>query len=112
METKKLFIRLRILLNDVIDFNKGAFFGIRALDPEVIRLWEEYNEIRNLLAQSYPLMFREFPQLECPDPYLATSNSFYYEGTMIYKPEHFATLRLELEKMLETLAMVGKRESA
>ena len=112
METKKLFIRLRILLNDVIDFNKGAFFGIRAVDPDVIKLWEEYNEIREMLVQYYPLMFREFPTLQCPEPYLATANSFYYEGTMIYKPEHFATLRLQLEKMLDTLALVGKKESA
>ena len=112
METKKLYIDLRILLNEVIDFNKGAFFGIRALDPEVLNLWDQYNTIRNELINSYPLFFREFPVLQYPEPYLATSDSFYYEGTLIYKPEHFAPLRMTLEKMLDTIQMVGKKESA
>jgi len=112
VETRKIYIRLRLLLNDVIDYNKGAFFGIRALDPEVLNLWEGYNLIRKELANAYPLMFREFPELTAPEPYLATSESFYYEGTLIYKPEHFATLRLEIEKMLEALSMIGKKESA
>ena len=47
------------------------------------------------------------------DPYLADEESFYKEGTMIYKPEHFAPLRLAVEKLMKiAIPLSWSKESA
>lgn len=100
---KTLNIRLRMLLNDVIDYNRGSFFGVRAMDPEVLHLWLEYNNLLSELDTVFPEMFRDFYDLSYPDPYVASEDSFYKEGTMIYKPEHFSPLRMKVAKMIDIL---------
>jgi hypothetical protein len=42
---KTLTIRLKVLLNEVVDYHRGSFFGVRAMDPEVLQLWLDYNNI-------------------------------------------------------------------
>ncbi|MEZ5083684.1 MAG: hypothetical protein R2750_09565 [Bacteroidales bacterium] len=112
LNIKKLTIRLRILLNDVIDYNWGSYFGVRSMDPDVLHLWEEYNNIWAEVISEYPQLKIELPELSYPEPYLADGQGFFSEGTMIYKPEHFSSLRLEVEKMLKTFTHYVKKESA
>jgi len=104
---KKLTIRLRILYNDVLDYNQGSFFGVQAMDTEVLHLWVEYSSLLSEFDTAFPLIFKNFKDLPYPDPYIAGTDSFYKEGTMIYKPEHFASLRLAIEKMLETVGKIN-----
>jgi len=112
LNIKKTTIRLRLLLNDIIDFNRGSFFGVRAMDPEVIKLWEDYNLFRSRLVEEGYLIESDFTKLSFPEPYVADQDSFYKEGTMVYKPEHFAPLRLSVEKVLDALNYPRKKESA
>ncbi|MCF8367804.1 MAG: hypothetical protein K9G76_02090 [Bacteroidales bacterium] len=112
LNIKKLSIRLKVLLNEVVDFNRGSYFGVRAMDAEVLHLWEEYNNIWELVVTECPSLKEEFPELSYPDPYIANGDSFYKEGTMIYKPEHFAPLRLSIQQMLKAFNQYVQKESA
>jgi hypothetical protein len=60
----------------------------------------------------FPELFGGFTDLPYPDPYLAAEDSFYKEGTMIYKPEHFSPLRNQIVKILELLATEAARKTA
>lgn len=112
LNIKKLTIRLKVLFNDVVDFNRGSYFGVRAMDPDVLHLWEEFNNIWELVIADCPSLKKDIPEMSYPDPYIANGDSFYHEGTMIYKPEHFAPLRLSIEKMLKTISQYVQKESA
>jgi len=109
---KELTVQLRVLLNDVIDYNWGSFFGVRAMDPDVLRLWKEYNQIRSEFILNKKISPLDFPEMAYPNPDIADSECFFKGGTMIYKPEHFATLRLTIEKMLTALSSNERKESA
>jgi hypothetical protein len=109
---KKVTILLRVLLNEVIDYNRGSFFGVRSMDPEVLKLWKDYNHFRSLLIDEGYIAESEFGELPYPKPYFADDNSLFQEGTMIYKPEHFAPLRLTIERMLNSLSYPRQKESA
>lgn len=113
MNLKKLSIRLRILNNEISDYFKGSYFGVPALDPEVLRLWTDYNSLMEELKSFDSDLFSEFHEIKYPAPYLADEESFYKEGTMIFKPEHFAPLRMASEKILSTLTpLIWGKESA
>jgi len=105
-------VQLKVLLNDVIDYNWGSFFGVRAMDPDVLRLWKEYNELRSELITNKKLSPLDFPELTYPNPDIAESDSFFKEGTMIYKPEHFSSLRLSIEKVIEMISSSERKETA
>lgn len=105
-------VQLKVLLNDVIDYNWGSFFGVRAMDPDVLRLWKEYNDVRSELIMDKKISPLDFPELTYPNPDIAESDSFFKEGTMIYKPEHFSTLRLSIEKIIDMINAPGRRETA
>ncbi|MBN2172956.1 MAG: hypothetical protein JW731_02410 [Bacteroidales bacterium] len=109
---KKLAILLRVLLNDVQDFHRGSFFGVRSMDPEVLKLWEDYNFIRSLLVDDDHISEEDFPELPYPQPLFADAKSLYKEGTMIYRPEHFAPLRMNVERLLNALSFPSQKESA
>lgn len=110
---KKLSIRLRLLSNDISDYFRGACFGVPAMDPDVLRLWTEYNKLLSELQLYYPDLFLDFHEISYPAPYLADEESFYKEGTMIFKPEHFAPLRLATEKLCHDIApLIWGKESA
>lgn len=109
---KKKSIQLRVLLNDVIDYNWGSFFGVQSMDPDVLRLWLEYNKIRSVLIEYGQISESHFPELEYPEPYLADTDSFFSEGTMIYKPEHFTPLRMTIEDLLKEVNITRHKESA
>ena len=111
-QTKKLKLQLQILLNEVIDYNWGSYFGVQSMDPNVLRLWTEYNEIRNKLVSNKEFSSIEFPELSYPQPNIADSDSFFKEGTMLYQTEHFSALRLSIEKVLEALKLSILKESA
>ena len=111
-QTKKLNLQLRVLLNEVIDYNWGSYFGVQAMDPNVLRLWTEYNEIRNKLVSTKEFSSDEFPELSYPQPNVASDDSFFKEGTMIYQTEHFSALRQSIEKVLEALRLSILKESA
>ena len=109
---KHLTISLRVLLNDVIDFNHGSIFGIQAMHPDILQLWEDYNSIRlSILSENLVSPLR-FPELYYPEPDIANGDSFYKEGTMIYKPEHFIQLRHSIEDMLAAIRLSDQKESA
>ena len=113
MNPKKLSVRLRLLSHDISDYFRGSYFGVPAMDPDVLRLWTEYYAVLSELQSLYPNVFSEYPEIPYPAPYLADEESFYKEGTMIYKPEHFAPLRLAIEKLLNaTIALIWNKESA
>jgi hypothetical protein len=106
MEIKKTRIRVQLLLNDIVDYNKAAFMEIRADNSDVLNLWHEYNSIRDILNAGYPLLFSAVPPVEVPKAYLATRERFHNEGDLVFKPEHFDELRLETEKILSTLNVI------
>jgi len=106
---KKLTIRLRILSSEVQEYYRGSYFGVRAMDKDVLHLWLEYNHLLSEFDTIYPHLFSQQKELPYPDPYLATGESFYQEGTMIYKPEHFAELRLSVSKMMEIISNASDR---
>lgn len=110
MELKRLIINTKLLLNDIIDINKAAFLEIRADNEEVTTLWKEYNRLRNILIQSYPVLFNTLPEHSVPEPYIVKDDSFHFMGTLVFKPEHFSALRLEVEKILNTLKSLNKKE--
>ena len=82
------------------------------MEPEVLHLWFEFNSILPELDTTYPSMFKNFHDLPYPVPHIANADSFYKEGTMIYKPEHFAPLRLAIEKILEMVNKIKIEESS
>lgn len=101
------------MTNDIRDYFKGSYFGVPALDPEVLRLWTEYNSLLDELQALDPDLFSEYQEIKYPAPYLADEESFYKEGTMIFKPEHFAPLRVASEKLLHTVvSLIWGKESA
>lgn len=110
MELKRLIINTKLLLNDIIDINKAAFLEVRADNEEVTSLWREYNRLRSILIQSHPLLFNTLPEQSIPEPYMVTDDSFHDIGSLVFKPEHFAPLRLEVEKILQTLKSLSKKE--
>lgn len=110
MELKRLIVHTRLLLNDIIDINKAAFLEIRADNEEVTNLWREYSRLRNILIQSHPVLFNTLPEQSVPEPYMVMGDSYHDIGTLIFKPEHFAPLRLEVEKILNTLKSLSKKE--
>ena len=110
MELKRLIINTKLLLNDIIDLNKAAFFEIRADNEEVTNLWREYGRLRNILIQSHPVLFNTLPEQFVPEPYMVTEERFHDIGTLVFKPEHFAPLRLEVEKVLDVLKSLSKKE--
>ena len=105
-----MIINTKLLLNDIIDINKAAFLEVRADNEEVTGLWREYNRLRSMLIQSHPVLFNTLPEQSIPEPYMVTDDSFHDIGTLIFKPEHFAPLRLEVEKILQTLKSLSKKE--
>jgi hypothetical protein len=110
---KKASITLRIQNNEVSDYYKGSLFGVPALDPDVLRLWTEYNALLEKLKEFDEELFTEFYEIKYPAPYVADEDSFYKEGTMIYKPEHFVPLKQAVENLLDAIVpLVWKRESA
>lgn len=110
MELKRLIINTKLLLNDIIDINKAAFLEIRADNEEVTNLWREYNRLRSILIQSHPVLFNTLPEQSIPEPYLVKEESFHNIGTLVFKPEHFSELRLEVEKVLGTLKSLNKKD--
>ena len=113
MNPKKLSIRLRLLSNDISDYFRGACFGVPAMDTDVLRLWTEYNSLLADLKSFEPNLFSEFSEISYPAPYIADEESFYKEGTMIFKPEHFAPLRLATEQLYQTIVpLIWGKESA
>jgi hypothetical protein len=112
MELKRLIRNTKLLLNDIIDINKAAFLEIRADNEDVTTLWKEYNRLRNILIQSHPVLFNTLPEQSIPEPYMANEDSFHYKGTLVFKPEHFSSLRLEVEKILKILKSLGKKEKS
>jgi hypothetical protein len=106
---KKLTTRLRILNTEIQEYYRGSFFGVRAMDPEVLHLWLEYNNLVSEFDTIYPTLFSKQKELPYPDPYLATEESFYQEGTMIYKPEHFAPIRRAAAEMMEIIMNASDR---
>lgn len=113
MTPKKLSIRLRLLSHDISDYFRGSYFGVQAMDPEVLRLWTEYNSILSELRELDPHLFSDVEEVAYPAPYLADENSFYKEGTMIFKPEHFEPLRHATEDLLALcLPLIWGKESA
>lgn len=113
MNPKKVSLRLRLLSNDISEYFRGSYFGVPAMDPEVLRLWTEYNSILEELQSYEPALFRDFVEIPYPAPYLADDESFYKEGTMIYKPEHFAPLRVAADKLMKSaLPLAWDKESA
>ena len=110
MELKRLIINTKLLLNDIIDINKAAFMEIRADTEDVTNLWREYDRLRSILIQSHPVLFNTLPEQSIPEAYLVTEDSFHTIGTLVFKPEHFSELRLEVEKILKTLKGLSKKE--
>lgn len=110
MELKRLIIHTKLLLNDIIDINKASFLEIRADSEDVTNLWREYDRLRSILIQSHPVLFNTLPEQSIPEPYMVTEESFHNVGTLVFKPEHFASLRLEVEKVLKTLKSLSKKE--
>lgn len=109
---KKLTTRLRILSNEILEYYRGSFFGVRAMDPEVLHLWLEYNNLLSEFHTIYPSLFSDAKELPYPDPYLATDDSFYKEGTMIYMPEHFSPIKLAVANMMTIISTASDRLSA
>ncbi len=109
---KTLIIRLRILISEIQEFHRGSFLGVRAMDPEVLHLWLEYNNLLSEFDTVYPTLFSKHKEMPYPDPYLATDDSFYKEGTMIYKPEQFAPLRRAAIEMMELIMDADDRMTA
>ena len=113
MTPKKASIKLRILGNEVSDYFRGSYFGVPAMDQDVLRLWKDFNDLLLELQLEDPDRYSDFQEVPYPAPYLADEESFYREGTMIYKPEHFAPLRLAIENLLKfTIPLAWERESA
>ena len=113
MNPKKTSLRLRLLANDISDYFRGSYFGVPAMDPEVLKLWTEYNNLVEELQGFDHDLFSDFPIIPYPAPYLADSESFYKEGTMVYKPEHFAPLRIAVEKLMKVaIPLTWSKESA
>lgn len=113
MNPKKLTLRLRLLLGDVSDYFSGSYFGVPAMDPDVLRLWSEYNKIVQELHDFDPEHFSDLSEIPYPAPALAGSESVHTEGTMVYTPEHFGPLRLAAEQLLKlTIPLTWKKESA
>jgi len=110
MEVKRLIINTKLLLNDIIDINKASFLEIRADNEEVTNLWREYNRLRSILIQSHPVLFNTLPEHSIPEAYLVKEDSFHDIGTLVFKPEHFAELRLEVEKILKSLKTLNKMQ--
>ena len=110
MELKRLIVNTKLLLDDIVDINKAAFLEIRADSEEVTSLWKEYNRLRNILIQSYPVLFNTLPEHGVPEPYMARDDSFHFVGTLVFKPEHFSELRLEVEEILRNLKTLNKKE--
>ena len=103
MELKRLIVKTKLLLDDIVDINKASFLEIRADSEEVTSLWNEYRRLRSILIQSHPLLFSTLPEHTIPEPYLVTWDSYHQIGTLVFKPEHFDQLRLEVEKILSNL---------
>jgi hypothetical protein len=110
VELKRLIINTKLLLNDIIDINKASFMEIRADNEEVTNLWREYGRLRNILIQSHPVLFNTLPEQTVPEPNMVMEDSHHDIGTLVFKPEHFAPLRLEVEKILNTLKSLSKKE--
>ena len=110
MELKRLIIHTKLFLDDIVEINKAAFIEVRADNEEVTNLWKEYDRLRNILIQSFPVLFNTLPEHCIPEPYMAKEDSFHFVGTLVFKPEHFSTLRLEVEKILKTLKNLEKKE--
>ncbi|MEZ5197356.1 MAG: hypothetical protein R2764_13445 [Bacteroidales bacterium] len=43
---------------------------------------------------------------------MADNDSFFSEGTLIYKPEHFTPLRMTIEDLLKEVNIARHKESA
>jgi hypothetical protein len=102
MDLKEMIVRIRLLGNDVLDFSMGSYFGIQADNKDVKKLWQEYDDLRNQINGNFSGLSNELLEVPLPDPYIADSDSFYTEGTPIFKPEHFTNIRLAVEKMLQS----------
>ena len=113
MNPKKISLRLRLLSNDISEYFRGSYFGVPAMDPDVLRLWTEYNSILSELQAFDPVLFNGYDEILYPAPYLADEDSFYKEGTMIYKTEHFSSIRIATESLLKSaLPLTWDKESA
>ena len=110
MELKRLIINTKLLLDDIVDINKAAFMDIRADSEEVTNLWKEYGRLRNILIQSYPVLFNTLPEHSVPEACIARDDSIHFVGTLIFKPEHFSPLRQEVERILNTLKGLSKKQ--
>jgi hypothetical protein len=113
MNPKKISISLRLLANDINDYFRGSGFGVPAMDPDVLRLWTDYNNFLDELRNYDDSLTDGLHEIPYPAPYLAEEDSFYKEGTMIYKPEHFVPLKQAVQKLLDAIVpLVWNRESA
>jgi hypothetical protein len=113
LNLKKTSVRLRLLSSDISDYFRGSYFGVPAMDTDVLRLWTEYNAILGELKEYDPQVFSDYEEIPYPAPYLADADCFYKEGTMIYKPEHFAPLRTAVEALLKVaVPLTWSKESA
>lgn len=102
MDLKEIIMRIRLLASDVLDFSMGSYFGIQADNKDVRKLWKEYDDLRKQISYNFSELKTELIEVSIPDPYIADSDSFYMEGTPIFKPEHFTSIRLAVEKMLQS----------
>jgi hypothetical protein len=102
MDLKEMIVRIRLLANDILDFSMGSYFGIQADNKDVRKLWQDYDELRNQISCNFSELTNELMEVSIPDPYIADTDSFYMEGTPIFKPEHFTSIRLAVEKMLQS----------
>jgi hypothetical protein len=83
---------------------------IRADSEDVTNLWKDYNRLRNILIQSYPVLFDALPEHTVPEACIARDDSIHFVGTLVFKPEHFSPLRQEVERILNTLKSLNKKQ--
>jgi hypothetical protein len=112
MDLKEMILRIRLLANDILDFSMGSYFGIKADNRDVRNLWKEYEELRDQINGNFSDIQDELPEISIPDPYIADKDSFYLEGTPIFKPEHFTIIRLAVEKMLQAAVMKNRDQAS
>jgi hypothetical protein len=103
MDIKEMIVRIRLLANDILDYSMGSYFGIQADNRDVRKLWQEYDDLRNQFKGDFSDLKDDFKEVPIPEPYIADNDSFYMEGTRIFKPEHFTSIRIAVEKMLQSV---------
>jgi len=110
MEQDKTRIRLQLLYDQVKKYQKMAFFGVRADDPEVVDLWLEYNRLRGVLLTLNPELFADLKETNAPEPDEASSFSHHNVGEPVFKPIHFNALERQVEKALEYISLLQQQK--